>query len=160
MDINNRMLLRFGLGLCAFSVLMGAFAAHLLKDEITQENIYIFDTGTKYMFYHALAISFLSLSFRKFKQEPFELAISLFIIGIFLFTGSLYALSTRSLWGGENLTFIGGITPIGGIMLMLGWVVLLTRGLKEDDPMKMRDSRSRGRKSGRPQRLKDDPIIP
>ena len=73
MDKNNNIYVKTGFGIAAFCVFMGAFASHILKEMIEPADIVIFDTGTKYMFYHAIAISFISLSNRKFHQNILDL---------------------------------------------------------------------------------------
>ena len=88
MDKNNNIYVKTGFGIAAICVFMGAFASHILKEMIEPADIVTFDTGTKYMFYHAMAISFISLSHRKFHQNIIDLTMFLFLGGIAFFTGS------------------------------------------------------------------------
>ncbi len=128
MDKNNNIYVKTGFGIAAFCVFMGAFTSHILKEMIEPADIVIYDTGTKYMFYHALAISFISLSHRKFHQNILDLTMLLFIVGIVFFTGSLYLLATRSIWGDESYIWLGALTPIGGVLFISAWVLLISKG--------------------------------
>lgn len=128
MDKNNNIYVKTGFGIAAFCVFMGAFASHILKEMIEPADIVIFDTGTKYMFYHAIAISFISLSHRKFHQNILDLTMLLFIGGIVFFTGSLYLLATRNVWGDESYIWLGALTPIGGVLFISAWVLLISKG--------------------------------
>ena len=121
MDKNNNIYVKTGFGIAAFCVFMGAFTSHILKEMIEPADMITFDTGTKYMFYHAMAISIISLSHRKFHQNILDLTMFLFLGGIVFFTGSLYLLATRSIWGDESYVWLGAITPIGGVMFISAW---------------------------------------
>ena len=128
MNKNNNIYVKTGFGIAAFCVFMGAFASHILKEMIEPADIVTFDTGTKYMFYHAMAISFISLSNRKFHQNILDLTMFLFLSGIIFFTGSLYLLATRTIWGDESYTWLGALTPIGGVLFISAWVILISKG--------------------------------
>ena len=128
MDKNNNIYVKTGFGISAICVFMGAFASHVLKEMIEPADIVTFDTGTKYMFYHAMAISFISLSHRKFHQNIIDLTMFLFLGGIVFFTGSLYLLATRTIWGDESYIWLGALTPIGGVLFIAAWVLLISKG--------------------------------
>ena len=109
-------------------IMLGAFAAHGLKDLISAESIQTFDTGVKYQMYHAiflLVIGSVNSVQLKFKKIIFYLT----LIGIIFFSGSIYGLSTNSISSFDFKT-IGFITPIGGLLLIIAWVVLLVNFLK------------------------------
>jgi len=80
------------------------------------------------MFYHAMAISIISLSHRKFHQNIIDLTMFLFLGGIIFFTGSLYLLATRTLWGDESYVWLGALTPIGGVLFIAAWILLISKG--------------------------------
>jgi hypothetical protein len=80
------------------------------------------------MFYHAMAISFITLSHRKFHQNIIDLTVFLFLGGIAFFTGSLYLLATRTIWGDESYIWLGALTPIGGVLFIAAWVLLISKG--------------------------------
>lgn len=102
------------------AVLLGAFGAHGLKNIISLNQVVVWQKGVEYQFYHAFALLFLSLISgisSQFKMYAFYF----FCLGIVLFSGSLYILSINSYLKIPFLVFIGPITPIGGLLLMLGW---------------------------------------
>jgi len=133
MDKNNNIYIKTGLGIAAFCVILGAFASHMLKELINEADINTFDTGTKYLFYHALGILSISLSARKFNQNILDLVVFFFLGGMIFFSGSLYLLATRSIWGDDSFVWLGAITPIGGVMFISGWLLLLAKGLKNSE---------------------------
>lgn len=133
MDKNNNIYIKTGFGLAAFCVIIGAFASHMLKELLNEADLNIFDTGTKYLFYHALGIIIISLSHRKFNRNILDLVIFLFLGGMVFFTGSLYLLATRTIWGDESFVWLGAITPVGGVMFISGWLLLLVKGLKNTE---------------------------
>lgn len=132
MDKNNNIYIKTGFAIAAFCVLLGAFASHFLKDLLGESELAIFDTGTKYLFYHALAIIIISLNNRKFNQSILDLSVFLFLGGMVFFTGSLYLLSTRVIWGGDSYEWLGALTPIGGVLFISGWFLLIVKGLKNN----------------------------
>ncbi|BAY21630.1 hypothetical protein NIES2100_13860 [Calothrix sp. NIES-2100] len=102
------------------SVAAGAFGAHALRDKISERSLEIFDTASRYQMYHALALLLVALLLSRTESPPFTLIASgwLFIIGIAIFSGSLYALS---LTGVKSL---GAIAPLGGAAFIAGWGAL------------------------------------
>jgi uncharacterized membrane protein YgdD (TMEM256/DUF423 family) len=104
----------------ALAVAIGAFGSHGLRT-ILEKNARIdtFDTAVKYHFYHALALLFLGL-YMNHAQDKSYLVVSAysFILGIFIFSGSLYTLSLT------NIKILGAITPIGGLGLIIGWICI------------------------------------
>lgn len=120
----NRSLLGLGALLAAIAVLLGAFGAHGLNGKIPAESLVSFKTGVTYQFYHALALLFCSLLEDKLPAKALRRMGWLFGIGILCFSGSIYLLSTRELTG-WNLSFVGPITPIGGLLFISGWISLL-----------------------------------
>lgn len=113
------------------AVALGAFGAHGLKESLSPERLDIFHTGVRYQFYHAFALLFLGLWA---KTSPENKMISragiAFFIGIVLFSGSLYMLSIRDLinW---PVSWLGPITPLGGVSFIVGWVFVLL-GINKD----------------------------
>ncbi len=127
----NRKILILGAILGIFSIILGAFGAHGLKNLISAEAILTFETGVRYQMYHALLLLFVGGSkwvMAKFKTIIFYLV----LIGIVFFSGSIYGLATNSL---TNFDFkvIGFITPIGGLLLIVAWRVLLVNFIKFKD---------------------------
>lgn len=117
-------------GFCA--VLLGAFAAHGLKFLLEPEQMETFRTGVLYHFIHTLGLLIIGLSHGK-KSTLLLLTSVFFTVGILLFSGSLYLLSCRNILGIENWTFLGPLTPLGGLCFSVGWLLLIfsKSGLRE-----------------------------
>lgn len=105
------------------AVTFGAFGAHALKKSFTEDQLKSFETGVKYQMYHALVL--LILSFNMGFNSNLEIAMGYcFIVGTFLFSFSIYGLCI-SASKGRKLRFLGPITPLGGLFLVVGWGLLL-----------------------------------
>ncbi|MBC7744149.1 MAG: DUF423 domain-containing protein [Flavobacterium sp.] len=111
------------------AVVFGAFGAHSLKSVLSSAELKTWETGVQYQFYHVLALLFLS-TFSRFKSRLVNTSYWCFTFGIFLFSGSLYILSAKSILGISQTSFIGPITPIGGLFFITGWASLLLATIK------------------------------
>ena len=105
------------------AVILGAFGAHALKAKLSPDMLQVFETGIRYQFYHSFALLLTGIIYASFPVKNLELASTFFIIGIALFSGSLYAMSFMSI-SRASIGKLGIITPIGGIFFILGWVQL------------------------------------
>ena len=114
----------------ATAVILGALGAHALQSLIMPEQLQSFETGVKYQVYHTLAIMLVIILNDKLKSKYLNFAAYSFITGIFLFSGSIYLLSTRNLLGIETWTFLGPITPMGGLAFICGWIFIFISGWK------------------------------
>lgn len=117
----------FFLGLTA--IILGAFGAHALKTKLSIEQLSSFETGVKYQMYHALlllTLSFYSNISEKIKKIVFYLV----VFGVLLFSVSIYLLATRPI-SGLQLNFLGPITPVGGLLLILAWTLLMLHFIKK-----------------------------
>lgn len=104
------------------AIVFGAFGAHALKKVLLPEHLISFETAVKYQMYHALFLLF--LGFQNQLDEKFKKLIYYFVVlGVILFSGSIYLLSTGSI-SGINFKPFGFVTPIGGVFLILSWGVL------------------------------------
>ncbi|CVK16342.1 Uncharacterized membrane protein YgdD, TMEM256/DUF423 family [Apibacter mensalis] len=112
------------------SIILGAFGAHALKKMLSAEKLISFETGVKYQMYHALALLVLgfSLSFTSGLEKWAGWGM---IIGTFLFSFSIYFLAFSEYWN-INLRILGPITPIGGLLLIIGWLCLLFYFIKSN----------------------------
>jgi uncharacterized membrane protein YgdD (TMEM256/DUF423 family) len=111
------------------AIVLGAFGAHALKKVLDAEALATFETGVKYQMYHALFLLFVAVNSalsHKMKQWIYRLT----LLGVLLFSGSIYLLATKSLSGME-LKFVGPLTPIGGFCLISAWGVLMVHFLKK-----------------------------
>ncbi|MBS1771987.1 MAG: DUF423 domain-containing protein [Bacteroidetes bacterium] len=109
----------------ALAVILGAFGAHALKQVLTPDLLQTFETGVKYQFYHSFALLATGIIYSFIPVKQIRLASAFFIIGICLFSGSLYALALLKMNGMVGLGGLGILTPIGGVFFILGWVVLM-----------------------------------
>ncbi len=109
--------------LAALAVILGAFGAHALKALVTPEKLMVFETGVRYHFYHSLALLATGIIYSHFPAKQLRLATGLFITGIALFSGSLYAMVFVGISGG-SLGPLGIITPIGGLFFIAAWIML------------------------------------
>ena len=118
-------LLKTGAVMSALAVALGAFGAHGLKKLVSAESVAVFDTGVRYMIYHSLAILIVGILAERFTSKNIIRAGYSFLIGIVLFSGSLYLLTFSKAHGVVGLSGIGIITPIGGLFFILGWILLV-----------------------------------
>lgn len=101
------------------SVAGGAFGAHALKAQLTEKSLSTFELGTRYQMHHALVLLLVGLLWLQQPDSPwFSYASWAFIVGIVLFSGSLYGLSL------SGIKILGIITPLGGVALIFGWALL------------------------------------
>lgn len=116
----EKQILQIGILLSMTSVILGAFGAHSLEPILIEnDRIDTFETAVRYQFFHSLAIIIAGLIFGKYQNKKSKIAAILFLIGIIIFSGSLYILSIT------NITWLGAITPIGGLAFIVGWIYLL-----------------------------------
>lgn len=115
----------------ALAVILGAFGAHGLKARLEPSQLQVFETGVKYQFYHAFAIIIAALLLDKFNNVWTIWGGYAFIGGIFLFSGSLYLLANRELMNIEHWKFLGPLTPLGGLLFIIGWGLLMAGILKK-----------------------------
>ena len=104
------------------AVVLGALGAHALKEILTENQLHSFETGVRYQFFHALAILFLALNTEKFNPK-LNRSLYLMTLGICCFSFSIYLLSLQDILG-VPLSFLGPITPIGGLLLISAWIML------------------------------------
>ena len=120
--IMNKKLTRFALFLFACSIALGAFGAHALKEMVVEKWQMAFETAIKYQFYGSLLL--LIISFQPaFNQKQFARWITLFLIGLGFFSGSIYGLVLAEITH-VKLAFLGLITPIGGLLMIISVVML------------------------------------
>lgn len=112
------------------AVITGAFGAHGLKAVLTPSQLEVWHTAVQYNFYHVFALLFLAAFAGKRDGGLISAAHYLFTFGIILFSGSLYLLSCRDLLGWGWLIKLGPITPIGGLLFILGWLMLALAAIR------------------------------
>ena len=109
----------------ALSVILGAFAAHSIKEKVAPDVLAIFETGVRYQFYHAIALMITGILYATFSVKTMTWAGRLFFIGIILFSGSLYLLTWLKTTGYMDFRWAGIITPFGGIAFIAGWICMI-----------------------------------
>lgn len=119
----DKKILSTGAILGVIAIILGAFGAHALKKVLSVEQLVTFETGVRYQMYHALFLLFLGL-LKDVPQKTKNTIYFLVLIGVILFSGSIYLLATNDLTP-FDFKIIGFVTPIGGLLLILGWGVLL-----------------------------------
>jgi len=117
--------LRIASLLGALAVALGAFGAHALKARVSDVAINTFETGVRYQFYHVFAIMVLAILYKDFKNKWILFSANLFVVGIALFSGSLYLLTFTLADVNSGFKWVGMITPVGGLAFILGWFFLL-----------------------------------
>lgn len=109
-----RQMVGVGAVLAFLGVAAGAFGAHALRDQIPPDRLAIYQTGAQYQLVHALALLGIAASpLRDSRRTGW-----LFLIGVFVFSGSLYALAIT------GIPWLGAITPLGGLSFLAGWALL------------------------------------
>ena len=110
----------------ALGVVLGAFGAHALRGSIEPRLIETFQTAVQYQLIHALALLLVSLTMGWLGQSLlFEISVYAFMAGIILFSGSLYGLVLT------EMKWLGPVTPLGGLCLIVGWLALLIGGFRQ-----------------------------
>ncbi|MGY8909558.1 MAG: DUF423 domain-containing protein [Flavobacteriales bacterium] len=123
----SQLALIFGSLFGGLAIILGAFGAHLLKKKLTSEQLQSFETGVKYQMYHAIVLLLLGFHLNISATINAYIVYS-FIIGTILFSFSIYGLVLSSA-NNKKLKFLGPITPLGGLFLVAGWVLLLFKFL-------------------------------
>ncbi|OBQ57284.1 DUF423 domain-containing protein [Tamlana sp. s12] len=124
----NKRLLVTGAILGMLSIILGAFGAHGLKALITESSIQTFETGVRYQMYHAFLLLIIGgTGFMSFKAK--KAIYYLVLVGVIFFSGSIYGLATNALTS-FDFKVIGFITPIGGLLLILAWGLMVANLIK------------------------------
>jgi len=110
----------------AITILLGAFGAHSLQESLSDIALNSFETGVRYQMFHVLVLLFVN-SYDKFTSKDKNLISYLFFIGILFFSGSIYAISF-----GVDAKNIWFITPLGGLIFILGWIKMAFAFFKKD----------------------------
>ncbi|MBS3737442.1 MAG: DUF423 domain-containing protein [Psychroflexus sp.] len=112
------------------AVIIGAFGAHTLAEQIGAESLRSFETGVKYQMYHALLLIILGFNLKTVRKTH-SFVFYMIVIGIIMFSGSIYGLATNGLTS-FDFTTIAFITPIGGSLLILSWLLIFVSFLNKN----------------------------
>ncbi|RPG30000.1 MAG: DUF423 domain-containing protein [Muricauda sp. TMED12] len=118
----NRTILLVGTAMGMLAIVLGAFAAHGLEKLVDAQAIDTFETGVKYQMYHALFLLFLGI-WDGLPSKPKKIVFTLILLGVVLFSFSIYLLALNSLTS-FDFKIIGFLTPIGGVLMIMGWIYL------------------------------------
>ena len=121
----HKRILSVGILLAGLAVVLGAFGAHKLKELVPPETVASFQTGAQYQMYHSLALILVAICFEKFPNNLMKWAGNCFLLGILLFSGSLYLLAALKATDQVGLKGLGLITPMGGVFFIAGWLLFL-----------------------------------
>jgi uncharacterized membrane protein YgdD (TMEM256/DUF423 family) len=111
---------------CLVGVILGAYGAHGLAQVLTERQLRVFEIGVKFQFYHGIGLLAVAFIHEKVNSRLSFLSIIFILIGTLLFSGSLYLLSLY------QTSWLGPITPFGGLLLILGWSTLLIAIFRSD----------------------------
>ncbi|WP_452229246.1 MULTISPECIES: DUF423 domain-containing protein [unclassified Lacinutrix] len=124
----NKKLLITGAVFGVIGIILGAFAAHGLKELISEASLQSFETGVRYQMYHAFLLIILG-SVQVIPEKAKKTIFILIVVGVLFFSGSIYGLATNALTS-VDFTKIALITPLGGLLLIMVWVIMLINFLK------------------------------
>ena len=102
----------------ALAILFGAFGSHALKERLSAQSLEVYDIATRYLMFHALGIFLIALLGFQLPKESLEIPVTMMIVGISIFSGSLYLIAML------DLKKLGMVTPIGGLLLIVSWLLL------------------------------------
>jgi uncharacterized membrane protein YgdD (TMEM256/DUF423 family) len=121
----NRRVFAIGSLLAGLGVMLGAFGAHALRDRIAADLLEIFETGARYQMYHALGLMLLAVAMDRWSERGLGVAAWLLGVGTVVFSGTLVLLALT------GIRWLGAITPIGGVLLIAGWLVTAWKVFRE-----------------------------
>ena len=121
----NKSIVIIGIVVLLIAIVLGAFGAHTLKEHLTPEKLNTFEVGVRYQVYHGLAFLILGFSADKF-QFSLKLPTRLIFVGVLMFSGSIYFLAIQEILD-VSLKFLGPITPLGGLLIITGWILFLIK---------------------------------
>jgi uncharacterized membrane protein YgdD (TMEM256/DUF423 family) len=102
----------------ALAILFGAFGSHALKERLSAQSLEVYDIATRYLMFHALGIFLIALLGFQLPKESLELPVIMMIVGTSIFSGSLYLIAML------DFKKLGMVTPIGGLLLIVSWLLL------------------------------------
>ena len=102
----------------ALAILFGAFGSHALKERLSAQSLEVYDIATRYLMFHALGIFLLALLGFQLPKESLEIPVIMMIVGTSIFSGSLYLIAML------DFKKLGMVTPIGGLLLIVSWLLL------------------------------------
>lgn len=120
----SKLWLLFGAGYGLLGVILGAFGAHAMRDRLSADMLRVWETAVNYQFWHALALLALGVLASRLAGAWLTAAGAAFVLGVLLFSGSLYLLAF------SGVRVLGAVTPFGGLLLIGGWICLMVAVLR------------------------------
>ena len=102
----------------ALAILFGAFGSHALKERLSAQSLEVYDIATRYLMFHALGIFLIAHLGFQLPKESLEIPVTMMIVGTSIFSGSLYLIAML------DFKKLGMVTPIGGLLLIVSWLLL------------------------------------
>ena len=102
----------------ALAILFGAFGSHALKERLSAQSLEVYSIATRYLMFHALGIFLIALLGFQLPKESLEIPVIMMIVGTSIFSGSLYLIAML------DFKKLGMVTPIGGLLLIVSWLLL------------------------------------
>jgi len=102
----------------ALAILFGAFGSHALKERLSAQSLEVYDIATRYLMFNSLGIFLIALLGFQLPKESLEIPVTMMIVGISIFSGSLYLIALL------DFKKLGMVTPIGGLLLIVSWLLL------------------------------------
>lgn len=102
----------------ALAILFGAFGSHALKERLSAQSLEVYDIATRYLMFHSLGIFLIALLGFQLPKESLEIPVIMMIVGTSIFSGSLYLIAML------DFKKLGMVTPIGGLLLIVSWLLL------------------------------------
>lgn len=127
----NKRIVIIGATLFVLAIVLGAFGAHGLKRYVDAEQLKTFEVGVRYQFYQAIAFLILGFNADKIKFNLKSISTTL-LIGTIFFSGSIYMLSIAEILNISE-KIIGPITPIGGLIMIIAWILFIVKLVKAKD---------------------------
>jgi len=125
----NRKIVIAATSLLILAIILGAFGAHGLKELVSADRLQTFEVGVKYQFYQGLGLLLLGLNADKFSFSM-KGVWTLLIVGTLMFSVSIYFLAIQEVLG-MSLKFLGPVTPIGGLLMIIGWSLFLLNIIRQ-----------------------------
>lgn len=141
----SRVFIRLALIFAGSAVICGAFGSHLLKGILGEYELSVWETAVRYLMFHALGILILSINHRHFNKKLF-ISLILLSLGIIIFSGTLFLLATRNIWGDDTYKFLGAITPVGGLSMIIGWLFTPAFCLNKSEDSDKKEEHSHSKK--------------
>ncbi len=111
-----------------FAILMGALGTHVMYKNLNPEHMHAYDIAVQFLMYHTLALLAIAFMNRYVHRSYVKSAYFLFVFGTAFFSGTIFLTSTVELTK-MNFGILSKLTPIGGILLMIGWIVIMWSGV-------------------------------